>query len=288
MTGNRLRIYVAGKCSDLTEEGRFANTRRAMEVGIRLWHKGYAPFIPHISHFTDALANELGLPITYKEWLAWDDAYQETCQLFFYDSESSGADREYQNALKMGQPVFRHLDDVPLAADLLNYLRKDEQPVSTYSEGCHFRQEMLIQRLPHGDGLPFPEYQSSGAAGMDLYAATAEGVEMMLLPGHTQMVPTGIGVAIPVGQAGLVLPRSGLANNNRVTLANTPGLVDSDFRGELLIALYNFGDQVFNYRRGVRLAQFVLIDVNRAVFQAVASLPETERGQGGFGSTGLH
>lgn len=284
----RPRIYVAGKYSAATPEERLANTRRAMEVGIHLWRKGYAPFIPHLSHFADALATELGLPIGYSEWVEWDDCFQVTCQAFFYDSESKGADREFVNAQLMGQPVFRKLEDVPLAQDLLHHLRPLKGRVDTFhSSGMMLQKEVLIQRLPHGEGLPLPEYKTAGAAGLDLCAATPFGEEQALYPGEVVMVPSGYAVAIPAGCAGLVLPRSGLATKRRVTLANSPGLVDSDFRGELMIALHNYGEEVFNFQRGERLAQFVLIDVNRAVWSVTNMLPETERGQGGFGSTGL-
>jgi dUTP pyrophosphatase len=148
------------------------------------------------------------------------------------------------------------------------------------------QQEVLIQRLPHGEGLPIPQYQSAGAAGADLYAATPEGEEQAIYPNETAMIPTGIAVAIPAGYAGLILPRSSVAARDGVTLANAPGLIDSDYRGEIILPLHNFGDKVFNFRRGVRLAQFVLVDVNRAIWSNVVALPESIRGEGGFGSTG--
>jgi dUTP pyrophosphatase len=286
MPSSRPRIYVAGKYSDPTPEGRLANTRRAMEVGLQLWHKGYAPFIPHLSHFTDELAAELGSRLDYQDWIDWDDLYQEVCEVFFYDSSSKGADRELENARRLGQPIFRNVNDVPLASDLLRHLRPSEHCIG-FNIPHPIQLELLIQRLPHAEGLPLPAYQSAGAAGLDLCAATPLGVDMALYPGETAMIPTGYAVAIPSGCAGLVLPRSGLATKCSVTLANTPGLVDSDFRGELMLALRNQSDRVFNFQRGARLAQFVLIDFNRAVWSVVTTLPETDRGEGGFGSTGL-
>jgi dUTP pyrophosphatase len=273
---SRPRVYVAGKYSAATDAERLANTERAMEVGIHLWRKGYAPFIPHLSHFTDALANRLGLPFEYREWIAWDDCFQETCALFFYDSMSTGADREYRNAIALSQPVFRHLDDVPPAADLAPSLNLKGQPVS---------QEVLIQRLPHAMDLPLPGYQTEGAAAFDLRAACP--ASERLYPGETKMVPTGYAMALPKGCLGLVAPRSGLACKHRISLANSPGLVDSDFRGELLLSLTNFGSTYFDFQRGDRLAQMLLISINRAVWSEVAALPETQRSTGGFGSTGV-
>jgi hypothetical protein len=196
MTQTRPRAYVAGKYSDPTPEGRLANTERAMEVGIHLWRKGYAPFIPHLSHFTDELATRLGLPIGYQEWLAWDDAFQETCHIFFYDSSSSGADREYRNAIALGQPVFRNLEDVPATPDI----------------AWEAQREVPVHQLPHAQGLPLPAYQTPGAAGMDLRAAIQEDEPGVVGPGKTLMVPTGLTMALPTGCAGFILPRSGLAS----------------------------------------------------------------------------
>jgi dUTP pyrophosphatase len=289
MSNFRPRVYVAGRYSSETPEGRLANTRRAIEVGIHLWHKGYAPFIPHLIHYADQVANEIGLPLIYPDWIAWDDCFQETCHLFFYDSESPGADREYRNAQVMGQPIFRYLVDVPLATDFLRQFQQYEtERVGEVYTGSFFHQKVMIQRLPHGEGIDLPEYKTEGAAAMDLCAASPEGEEMALYPGEMAMVPTGFAIAIPEGLAGLVLPRSGLATKHRVSLANAPGLVDSDFRGEILLSLTNSGDSVFNFKRGDRLAQLLLIDVTRAVWTVTNSLPISERGSGGFGSTGLH
>jgi dUTP pyrophosphatase len=185
----------------------------------------------------------------------------------------------------MGQPIFRYLVDVPLASDFLRQLsQSDTSQVGQIHTGAFFHQKVMIQRLPHGEGISLPEYKTDGAAAMDLCAATPEGEEMALYPGETTKVPTGFAIAIPEGLAGLVLPRSGLATKDRVSLANSPGLVDSDFRGEILLSLTNFGDSVFNFKRGDRLAQLLLIDVTRAVWTVTNSLPISERGSGGFGS----
>jgi len=283
----RPRVYVAGKYSAETDSERLANTERAMEVGIHLWHKGYAPFIPHLSHFTDALANRLGLPLVYKDWLAWDDCFQETCHVFFYDSMSTGADREHINARLMGQPIFRHLDDVPHARDFVATMKGFGAFPAPWLNGRSFPQEVLIKRLPHAEGLPLPEYQTQGAAAFDLCAAVPAGIPYQLSPGQTLSVPTGYCVAMPEGCAGLVLPRSSLAMKHSVSLANTTGLVDSDYRGELFMVLHNFGKTTFGFNRGSRLAQFVLISVNRAVLNLVTALPDSPRGEGAFGSTGV-
>jgi len=141
-----------------------------------------------------------------------------------------------------------------------------------------------IRRLPHGEGLALPAYETPGAAGMDVLAA--EGVT--LAPGGRHALATGFALAIPPGYEVQVRPRSGLALRHGITLANTPGTIDEDYRGELKIILVNLGDESFAIARGDRIAQLVLAPVIRAQWSEVEELDATERGEGGFGSTGGH
>ena len=142
--------------------------------------------------------------------------------------------------------------------------------------------EIALQRLPHGDGLPLPAYATKGAAGMDVVAAE----ELTLAPGQRHAVATGFALAIPDGFEVQVRPRSGLALKHGITCLNTPGTIDSDYRGEVKIILANLGTEPFEIRRGERIAQLVPAPVLRAEFREVESLDETQRGAGGFGSTG--
>ena len=141
-----------------------------------------------------------------------------------------------------------------------------------------------IRRLPHGEGLPLPAYATPGAAGMDVVAAE----EATLAPGGRHAVATGFSVAIPEGFEIQVRPRSGLALKHGITVPNTPGTIDSDYRGELKVILINHGAEAFAIARGDRIAQLVLAPVMRAAWDEVAELDETQRGAGGFGSTGGH
>ena len=145
---------------------------------------------------------------------------------------------------------------------------------------------LALRRLPHGEGLPLPAYETEGAAGMDLRAAVPEGAPVTLQPGARQMIPTGLSMAIPEGYEVQVRPRSGLAAKHGLTCLNSPGTVDSDYRGELKVILINLGAEPFAIRRGERIAQMVVAPVTRGRFQEVDVLPETARGEGGFGSTG--
>jgi dUTP diphosphatase len=145
-----------------------------------------------------------------------------------------------------------------------------------------------FQRLAHGAGLPLPEYQSEEAAGIDLTAAIDDAVPMILAPGAYTMVPTAIAIALPPGFEAQVRPRSGLAARHGVTVLNSPGTIDSDYRGEIKVLLINHGDSTYEITRGARIAQLVIAPVTRAEFNQVASLDTTERGSGGFGSTGTH
>ncbi len=142
---------------------------------------------------------------------------------------------------------------------------------------------IAIARLPHGEGLPLPSYASPGAAGMDVVAAE----DLDLLPGQRHAVATGFRVAIPAGFEIQVRPRSGLAFKHGISVPNTPGTIDSDYRGELKILLINHGSEPFAVRRGERIAQLVPAAVTPAAFDEVDDLDDTHRGAGGFGSTGV-
>lgn len=143
-----------------------------------------------------------------------------------------------------------------------------------------------IVRLPHAAGIPLPAYETAQAAGMDLRAAVPDEEPLTLHPGHRFAVPTGLAFALPPGFEGQVRPRSGLAFKNGITCLNTPGTIDADYRGEVKVILINLGEEAFTIRRGDRIAQLVIAPVAQAGWAEVTSLDETERGAGGFGSTG--
>jgi dUTP pyrophosphatase len=142
--------------------------------------------------------------------------------------------------------------------------------------------EIQLQRLPHGDGLPLPARATEHAAGLDIVAAE----DVTLAPGQRRAVATGFAVAIPHGYELQVRPRSGLALKHGITCLNTPGTIDSDYRGEVKVILANLGSEPFEIRRGERIAQLVPAPVLHANFDEVSQLSETTRGSGGFGSTG--
>jgi dUTP pyrophosphatase len=142
---------------------------------------------------------------------------------------------------------------------------------------------IALQRLSHGDGLPLPAYASTGAAGMDVVAAE----DLVLAPGARHAVATGFAMAIPAGYEVQVRPRSGLALKHGITCLNTPGTIDSDYRGEVKVILANLGDAPFPIARGDRIAQLVPAPVQHATLDLVETLDETARGSGGFGSTGI-
>jgi dUTP pyrophosphatase len=141
-----------------------------------------------------------------------------------------------------------------------------------------------IKRLPHGEGLALPAYATPGAAGMDVLAAE----DVTLVPGGRHAVATGLSVAIPAGYEIQVRPRSGLALKHGISVPNTPGTIDSDYRGELKVIMINLGGDEFHIARGDRIAQLVLAPVTQAAWEEVAELDDTARGAGGFGSTGGH
>ena len=142
-----------------------------------------------------------------------------------------------------------------------------------------------IRRLAHGKGLPLPAYATPGSAGMDLAAALD--TDLVLAPGERALVPTGFAIAVPHGFEAQVRPRSGLAVEHGITVLNAPGTVDSDYRGEVFVALVNLGQAPYTVRRGARVAQLVLAPVGRVAWRETGALPETARGKGGFGSTGI-
>jgi len=150
------------------------------------------------------------------------------------------------------------------------------------------RVEVGIKRLSHGADLPLPDYQSALAAGLDLLAAVPADAPIELAPGARALVPTGIAIALPPGFEGQVRPRSGLAARHGITVLNTPGTVDADYRGELQVILVNFGAEPFVISRGMRIAQLIAAPVQRIKLVEVDALESTARAQGGFGSTGTN
>lgn len=146
--------------------------------------------------------------------------------------------------------------------------------------------QVAVVRLPHAADLPLPSYQTDSAAGLDLLAAVPADAPIVIAPGGRAMVPTGIAIALPAGTEAQVRPRSGLAARHGVTVLNTPGTIDTDYRGEIQVILVNLGSVEFLVARGMRIAQLVIAPVTRADLVEVQSLDQTARAQGGFGSTG--
>lgn len=157
-------------------------------------------------------------------------------------------------------------------------------PDAATAEAAAGAAEVAVRRLPHAADLPLPAYATAGSAGMDLSAAVAD--DLVLAPGERALVPTGLAVALPPGHEAQVRPRSGLAAEHGVTVLNSPGTVDADYRGEIMAILVNLGAEPFTVRRGMRIAQLVVAPVTRVAWREVAALPESGRGDGGFGSTG--
>jgi dUTP pyrophosphatase len=147
------------------------------------------------------------------------------------------------------------------------------------------RLQVIFKRLPHGEGLPAPAYQTQSAAGVDLPAAIDAPID--LAPGARTFVPTGLILEIPEGFEGQVRPRSGLAAKFGITLLNSPGTIDADYRGEVKVILINLGSEPFTIQRGERIAQLVIAPVMQAAFVEASEVSETARGTGGFGSTGV-
>jgi dUTP pyrophosphatase len=147
--------------------------------------------------------------------------------------------------------------------------------------------EVGIVRLPHAADLPLPQYQSAVAAGLDLLAAVPADKPSAIAPGDRAMIPTGVAIALPHGSEGQIRPRSGLAARHGVTVLNSPGTIDADYRGELQVVLLNTGSESFVVQRGMRIAQLVIAPIQRAKLVELNSLDLTERAGGGFGSTGM-
>lgn len=146
--------------------------------------------------------------------------------------------------------------------------------------------QIQIKQLPHGEGLALPAYETQEAAGMDLRAALPEDEALILAPGAYALIPTGLTMALPKGYEAQVRPRSGLAAKNGITVLNTPGTIDSDYRGEVKIILINLGNTDFTVSRDMRIAQMIIAPVVQARLKMVEALDDTARGAGGFGSTG--
>jgi len=144
--------------------------------------------------------------------------------------------------------------------------------------------EVAIRRLPGNSDLPLPAYQSAEAVGMDLHAAVRE--ETAIPPGAVASIPCGIAIAVPPGYEAQVRPRSGLAARDAVSIANAPGTIDPDYRGEVKVLLINHGKSPFKVTRGMRIAQMLILPIPRVVWKEVSELPPTARGDGGFGHTG--
>jgi len=144
--------------------------------------------------------------------------------------------------------------------------------------------EVKIRRLPGGEDLPLPTYQSKDAVGMDLHAAVT--ADVTLAPGAVAAIPCGFAVALPSGHEAQIRPRSGLAAKHAISLVNTPGTIDPDYRGEVKVLLINLGLEPFVVTRGMRIAQMVVMPVPRVAWSVVDELPPTPRGEGGFGHTG--
>ena len=147
--------------------------------------------------------------------------------------------------------------------------------------------EVRIVRLPHGRDMPLPQYQSALAAGLDLMAAVPADAAVEIPPGGRAVIPTGIAIALPPGSEGQIRPRSGLAARHGVTVLNTPGTIDADYRGELQVILVNTGAELFAVSRGMRIAQLVIAPIQHAKLVEWNSLDATERASGGLGSTGF-
>ena len=146
--------------------------------------------------------------------------------------------------------------------------------------------KVQIKRLPHSDGLDLPFYATEHAAGMDLYAAVNE--DIILAAGERKLIPTGLSIALPEGYEAQIRPRSGLALKHGLSVLNSPGTIDADYRGEVQIILANLSNEDFTITRGFRIAQMIVAPYTRAAWDEVSELSDTARGEGGFGSTGTH
>ena len=144
-----------------------------------------------------------------------------------------------------------------------------------------------VKILDNGFGLPLPKYETEGAAGLDLFAATKEDKKIIITPRKAEMIPTGIAISVPSGYEAQIRPRSGLAAKNGITVLNSPGTIDSDYRGEILVMLINHSNKDFEILRGMRIAQMVISKIEQFNLVSVDELDTTDRGKDGFGSTGI-
>jgi dUTP pyrophosphatase len=144
-----------------------------------------------------------------------------------------------------------------------------------------------VKILDNGFGLPLPKYETEGAAGLDLFAATKEDTKIIIPPRKAEMIPTGIAISVPSGYEAQIRPRSGLAAKNGITVLNSPGTIDSDYRGEILVMLINHSNKDFEILRGMRIAQMVISKIEQFNLISVDELDTTDRGKDGFGSTGI-
>jgi dUTP pyrophosphatase len=144
-----------------------------------------------------------------------------------------------------------------------------------------------VKILDNGFGLPLPKYETEGAAGLDLFAATKESTKIIISPRKAEMIPTGIAISVPPGYEAQIRPRSGLAAKNGITVLNSPGTIDSDYRGEILVMLINHSNKDFEILRGMRIAQMVISKIEQFNLISVDELDTTDRGKDGFGSTGI-
>ena len=144
-----------------------------------------------------------------------------------------------------------------------------------------------VKILDNGFGLPLPKYETEGAAGLDLFAATKEDTKIIITPKKAEMIPTGIAISVPSGYEAQIRPRSGLAAKNGITVLNSPGTIDSDYRGEILVMLINHSNKDFEILRGMRIAQMVISKIEQFNLISVDRLDTTDRGKDGFGSTGI-
>ena len=144
-----------------------------------------------------------------------------------------------------------------------------------------------VKILDNGFGLPLPKYETEGAAGLDLFAATKEDTKIIIPPRKAEMIPTGIAISVPSGYEAQIRPRSGLAAKNGITVLNSPGTIDSDYRGEILVMLINHSNKDFDILRGMRIAQMVISKIEQFNLISVDELDTTDRGKDGFGSTGI-
>jgi len=144
-----------------------------------------------------------------------------------------------------------------------------------------------VKILDNGFGLPLPKYETEGAAGLDLFAATKEDTKIIIPPRKAEMIPSGIAISVPSGYEAQIRPRSGLAAKNGITVLNSPGTIDSDYRGEILVMLINHSNKDFEILRGMRIAQMVISKIEQFNLISVDELNTTDRGKDGFGSTGI-